>query len=70
MLRTARLLPHEWAFDIGLRRGPFPVHAADLLSGLLIVTRAGLAPAGNDEHVSGLVTSSRHRTFRLLDAQH
>ena len=55
--------PPDRALDVGLRRGPFPVRAADLLTGLLTVTRAGLAPAGNDEHVSRPVTSSRHPPF-------
>ncbi len=54
--------PHR-ALDVGLRRRPFPVHAADLLTGLLTVTRAGLSPAGSNEHVSGPVTSSRHHPF-------
>ena len=44
--------PPQWAFDIGLRPGPFPDRAADLLPGLLVVTRTGLAPAGDNEHVS------------------
>ena len=51
--------PPARAFDIGLRPGPFPVRAADLLPGLLVVTRTGLAPAGDDEHASRLVRSSR-----------
>ncbi len=37
------------AFDAGLRPGPFPDRAASLLPGLLVATRTGLAPAGDDE---------------------
>ncbi len=48
----------ERAFDVGLRPGPFPDQAADLLPSLLIVTRTGLAPVGDNEHVSRLVRSS------------
>ena len=51
--------PPTRAFDIGLRPGPFPVRAADLLPGLLAVTRTGLAPAGDDEHASRRLRSSR-----------
>ena len=50
--------PPYGAFDIGLRPGPFPDRAADLLPGLLAVTRTGLAPAGDDEHASGWLRSS------------
>ena len=35
MLRTASLLPHERAFDAGLRPRPFPDEAASLLPGPL-----------------------------------
>ena len=37
------------AFDTGLRPDPFPDQAASLLPGLLVVTRTGLPPAGDDE---------------------
>ena len=38
-----------WAFDAGLRPGPFPSRAASLLPGSLAITRTGLTPAGDDE---------------------
>jgi hypothetical protein len=50
MLRTARLLPLGWAFDIGLRRRRFPLDDASLLRGLLTATPTGLTPASDDEH--------------------
>jgi hypothetical protein len=43
--------PPGWAFDVGLRPGPFPGRAANLLPGPLAVTRTGLSPAGDDELV-------------------
>jgi hypothetical protein len=49
MLRTASLLPHERAFDAGLRPRPFPDETASLLPGLLAATRTGLPPASDDE---------------------
>src|SRR5215212_10236888 len=49
MLRTARSLPPDRAFDAGLRPDPFPDRAASLLPGLLAATRTGLTPAGDDE---------------------
>lgn len=39
----------KWAFDAGLRPGLFLDQAASLLPGILVFTRTGLAPAGDDE---------------------
>ena len=41
--------PPSRAFDTGLRPDPFPDQAANLLPGLLTVTRTGLTPASDDE---------------------
>ena len=41
--------PPDRAFDAALRPRRFPPEAGSLLPGLLTVTRAGLAPAGDDE---------------------
>ena len=43
--------PPKGAFDAGLRPDPFPGRAASLLPGLLVATRTGLSPAGDDELV-------------------
>ena len=48
MLRTAQSLPQR-ALDAALRPRAFPPEAGSLLPGLLTATRAGLAPAGDDE---------------------
>ena len=49
MLRTAKLLPPNGAFDAGLRPDPFPDRTASPLPSLLAATRTGLTPAGDDE---------------------
>jgi hypothetical protein len=40
------------AFDAGLRPGPFPNRAGNLPPGLLVATRTGLTPAGDDKLMS------------------
>jgi hypothetical protein len=53
-----RVASPNGAFDAGLRPGPFPDRAASLLPSLLVTTRTGLSPAGDD----GLMLISSHRT--------
>ena len=60
MLRTAQSLPLCRALDAGLRPDPFPDRAASLLPGLLVATRTGLTPAGDDELMSDQVKSNDH----------
>ena len=47
-MRTAQLHPHKGFLHWAPTR-PFPDRAASLLPGSLATTRAGLAPAGDDE---------------------
>jgi len=44
-----RVAPPNGASDAGLRPDPFPDRAASLLPSLLVATRTGLSPAGDDE---------------------
>ena len=70
MLRTARSLPRLCgAFDAGLHTGPSRVPHAGLLSGLLAVTRAGIAPAGDDELALVCVSHLVIDAPQLLDAR-
>ena len=57
--RTAA--PPYRASDAGLRPRPFPGEAASLLPGLLAATRAGLAPASDDE-----LTNTRKDTMAYV----
>ena len=62
------LRPHRHEmFDEQIRPGPVPGRAASLLPGLLAATRAGLPPAGDDEHRNAKIrhgsTSRCHLPF-------
>jgi len=49
MLRAERLLPRLQAFDAPLQYQVFPPRTGSLLPGALVLTRTGLAPAGEHE---------------------
>ena len=55
-----RVAPSNEASDAGLRPDPFPSRAASLLPGLLVATRTGLTPAGNDELMLDQAISINH----------
>ena len=61
--------PPKGAFDAGLRPDPFPDRAASLLPGLLVVTRTGLAPVGDDELVVVSSAQLSSITSNCLDAR-